>query len=598
MCIQLENISKAYQRQVIFDGCDLSIVHNGLYFISGKSGCGKTTLLHIIAGYEGFDSGKRYVSENIKMTMLFQNFELINDLTVEENIFLYNHLYHIDNDDQMMIKHLGLQHLLKCYPKELSHGQKQRVALARALMTYADVYLCDEPTESLDKNNKEIVMELLQKLSKECIVIVVSHDEKLMEQYSDVQYHIENHKLVLKKEELIHNVHQVISLNTYHLKDVIKIMNSLILGRKTSYIIVIISFVFMLCSLLQLYSGFYTIGDRVLNDHVLCCSIIQKGERPFVPFDPVKVRLKFDFSNKYKVNQKTLVANIHSIPYRDKNITFLKGEFSKTGIVINQFVEEDIKKALNKENILNEKIDLIFDVGRKYNHIFSLPISGVIQEDESLFVANIYYPYEYVKSYLEQVSLNGGMNAYSLYKEYAHEYEAIYENNRDMHRIYNDVQDNHYSCQNNILEMKAFHQQQQELIRFILCILAIMMSIVIGVFICIYNYAKWKQQSSALMIIHSMGIPITIMKRYYIFINTLLFICLLMIACTLEIVLGPIVMNVMSSILSVFIDTRLNLWILLGVLCGYSFVYVLSQYMIMKHSAQKTIVEIMKEDNE
>ena len=88
---------------------------------------------------------------------------------------------------------------MQFYPNELSGGQRQRVGIARALLQKQDIILCDEPTESLDYANKDIVMDLLSSLSINTIVIVATHDQRILKRYSDHQYHLENRTLTLTK---------------------------------------------------------------------------------------------------------------------------------------------------------------------------------------------------------------------------------------------------------------------------------------------------------------------------------------------------------------------------------------------------------------
>ena len=157
--------------------------YRGLYFIKGESGCGKTTLLNIIAGYEDFDRGKRIVDKDIHISMIFQNFELINELSVRDNINIYQYLYYKDNQNQGIIEDLGLEEFLDYYPQELSYGQQQRVAIARSLIHANDIILCDEPTGSLDKDNTQDIINILKEMKQQDkTVIIVTHDQSIAQQ--------------------------------------------------------------------------------------------------------------------------------------------------------------------------------------------------------------------------------------------------------------------------------------------------------------------------------------------------------------------------------------------------------------------------------
>lgn len=130
MVLVLENITKKYNNQILFDNVNLDIQKYGLYYINGESGSGKTTLLSIIGGYEGFEEGKRRVDNSLSFAYIFQNFELIQQLTISENISLYQKLSNDENPNKdVIIEQLGLNELLDHFPHELSHGQQQRVAI-------------------------------------------------------------------------------------------------------------------------------------------------------------------------------------------------------------------------------------------------------------------------------------------------------------------------------------------------------------------------------------------------------------------------------------------------------------------------------------
>lgn len=121
-----------------------------------KSGSGKSTLLNILAGYEEIDSGQRIIDKDIHITSIFQTYELINELTVYENLKMLEDIYNEDVSMDSIMQQLGLQEIKDHYPYELSAGQQQRVGIARALMQKPQVIICDEPTESLDIENKKL----------------------------------------------------------------------------------------------------------------------------------------------------------------------------------------------------------------------------------------------------------------------------------------------------------------------------------------------------------------------------------------------------------------------------------------------------------
>ena len=199
MYIKLENIQKQYHHKTVLKDVSLTIDQPGIYYIKGKSGSGKTTLLHIIAGFETFEHGKREISPDCRIASIFQSYELIDEFTVRENIEIVKEVF--DIHDTHMIEVLGLTPLLDHYPQELSGGQRQRVGILRALLTHPQIILCDEPTVSLDYENRKRVLDLLEELSKESAVLISSHNEQELVSYIDFMYEIKDQHIHLIKEK-------------------------------------------------------------------------------------------------------------------------------------------------------------------------------------------------------------------------------------------------------------------------------------------------------------------------------------------------------------------------------------------------------------
>jgi putative ABC transport system ATP-binding protein len=173
---------------------DLILEENCFVAIVGVSGCGKSTLLNVIAGYDKIDYGyyyfnnkdvnkfsKKEKSKLIKnIGVIFQDFNLLEYLTVKENILLATRYMNSKKDLLKVAKKLDILDILNKYPSQLSGGQKQRVAIARCLITNKKIILADEPTGSLDKDNAIKIMEIFKKLNDEGIaIVIVTHDENI-----------------------------------------------------------------------------------------------------------------------------------------------------------------------------------------------------------------------------------------------------------------------------------------------------------------------------------------------------------------------------------------------------------------------------------
>ena len=195
--ITAKNIKKKYNDQEVLRGIDLKIDKNEFVIILGASGSGKSTLLNILSGLEKLDSGEVvYDNESIsdysekqltkfrkdKIGFVFQQYYLLNNLTVEQNVKvganLANNKEYVD-----IIKELGLEDKLSKYPNELSGGEQQRVSIARALAKKPTVLFLDEPTGALDEETGRKILEYLLKLKDKShfTMIMVTHNENIAE---------------------------------------------------------------------------------------------------------------------------------------------------------------------------------------------------------------------------------------------------------------------------------------------------------------------------------------------------------------------------------------------------------------------------------
>lgn len=601
MCIQLKEISKSFDKQIIFNKSNIDFIDNGLYFINGKSGCGKTTLLHIIAGYENVDEGERIVDKDVNFTMIFQNFELIDHMTVKENIHLYNTLYQVSYDnDQMIIESLGLNELLDYYPKELSHGQKQRVAIARALMTNADVFLCDEPTESLDKNNKKIVMDLLKKISNNHIVIVVSHDESLLRQYADVQYTINDYTIKKVEKKNCQKRHIIIEKEQINEKSLSQLFFHLSLKRNKIFYIMVMIFIFIIMILSNVYMGFDTRNSYALNDHVIYRMCDIRGQIPSVPIQPEEARIRFDFEDQVIIHNKTVHASVLSLPSEYNELSLLDGSYEGQGIIVNQVVAEDIKNALGRDDIIGENIDITFKMGRAYSSVLTFPIKGIVEEDKTLYMSHIYYPYQEVESFLKNQTFiydNGERNVYDVYcKDYGLYYEMIYNKDMNMNDIYNVMKEKNINCYNQILDMSGLHEYHQSIIRLIILVIIVLFVIVMTLFLCIYNFSEYKQQLSNFTIIHTMGASIKQIKKSYMTINSSIFIILLVFTLLLEITFNQVILSIIFSFTNIYIYSKDLFIISTSVAVLYGLLYIISITIIQKVLSRKTLSSTIKEE--
>ena len=206
--LQLKNIKKTYEAGEnsvhALKGISLSFRKSEFVSILGPSGCGKTTMLNIIGGLDGYTDGDLVIDgvstkdykdrdwdayRNHSIGFVFQSYNLIPHQTVLKNVELALTLSGVKASERRArarkaLEAVGLGDQLKKKPGEMSGGQMQRVAIARALVNDPDIILADEPTGALDTETSVQVMEILKEVSKERLVIMVTHNPELAEKYS------------------------------------------------------------------------------------------------------------------------------------------------------------------------------------------------------------------------------------------------------------------------------------------------------------------------------------------------------------------------------------------------------------------------------
>ena len=203
MMLKIENLSKVFRTEevetVALDGVNLEVNEGEFVAIMGPSGCGKSTLLNIMGLLDNPTSGsylldgdevgslkesQRTSVRKGKIGFVFQSFNLIDELNVEENVELPLKYLGVPQKERKqrtteILRRLELSHRAKHYPQQLSGGQQQRVAIARAVIMNPKLILADEPTGNLDSKNGLEVMQLLTQLNAEgTTIVMVTHSQR------------------------------------------------------------------------------------------------------------------------------------------------------------------------------------------------------------------------------------------------------------------------------------------------------------------------------------------------------------------------------------------------------------------------------------
>lgn len=477
----LDKISKIYKTHngdfFALKDISLSLPLTGLVSIVGKSGSGKSTLLNILLGIEKPSKGilkfnnkditkmsdKKFSRYHLKdVSMVFQHYNLFQELSAKENIMipLLMRGESKSNASKKVDKYLNdfnLSYLTNQKVKVLSGGEKQRVAIIRALITSPKVILCDEPTGALDEENSQNIMQILDNLSKDRLIIHVSHNHKLVEQYSD--------RIIILRDGQIFDDKEINRSKENSFKDQ-KIKYSskwTSLFRKINMrlnlkknIFSVISCVFGFTSIFLSF-GFYA-GSQISQDNALknnlsvlhaSCSektffdiensplSYEKSVRPSLEsieknlenFEYIHFEsdLSYFFSPyPYGTYQENLIESFQMVPLYDISLEtagkdLLVSGSPGSGLLEEVIVNEEFVKLLGLSN--EDIIDDLFNISNsliinyptgdydepfikdEFYYDYDLRIVGVVKEFSFLNTPKIYYSYPAVKKELSNIYL-------------------------------------------------------------------------------------------------------------------------------------------------------------------------------------------------
>lgn len=280
--IKLKNVSKFYYSKGViasgFSKVNVEFNIGEFVAITGESGSGKSTLLNVISGLDTYEEGEMYVDgketshymekdwEDYRRKYIgniYQNFNLINSYTVYQNIELVLILNGLTKKEARpkvleLIKKVNLEKFTKTKVSKLSGGQKQRVAIARALAKDVPVIIADEPTGNLDKRSAETIIRLLKELSKDKLVIIVTHNYEQISEYATRKITMHDGKILEDKK--IKEVKEGPSIENNYQN--ITFFNKIRLGIRNTFnvlpkfILLLIVYLFIVVSLMAEYSSF------------------------------------------------------------------------------------------------------------------------------------------------------------------------------------------------------------------------------------------------------------------------------------------------------------------------------------------------------
>lgn len=424
--LELRDLFKSYKEKdisrTILNNITCTFPKSGMIGVIGNSGSGKTTLFNIIMGLEKMDQGKVFFCgaeiedyEYFRMYecgIIFQSFNLIEELSLYDNLKIVRELKGERQDKNKILKILISLKLngvvLKTKIKFLSMGQKQRVAIARILYKNPRILLADEPTGSLDEENAEMVMKIFKKVSTNKLVLIISHNQSLLEKYCDSVLKLDDGKIIqyesyspyqIKKRR---NKKKIKNQLSFYLK--LKLSLKGIINRFVPTILSVIgvtfsSIILFLLLFLQtgasnyrniksnqrLNSNFINIKEyKKFNDEIRETSISsQTLEMLKLKFSQFKIKKDYSFFLTNFINSHLTLDNVLL-----KNISVIVIDFDNIPFFMHSF----LSKKLNKNELIMNNLaqDIFIKQNISSNGIFKIETSFQFIKDEQVYLYDVF----------------------------------------------------------------------------------------------------------------------------------------------------------------------------------------------------------------
>lgn len=435
--IKLKNVSKYYySKGVVATGLlkvNLELELGEFVAITGESGSGKSTLLNVISGLDTYEEGEMYINgketshyiekdfeeyRRKNIGNIYQNFNLINSYTVYQNIALILMLNGEKNIKKRvidLIKKVDLEKFKNTKVSKLSGGQKQRVAIARALAKDVPIIIADEPTGNLDKRSAQSIIKLLSEISKEKLVIVVTHNYDQVEEY--VTRRIVMHDGRILEDNKIKKIEKVVEAKENNIKD-ISIFNKIRLGLRNTFnvipkfILLFLVFAFITGSLMCEYAAFKreeyiakTNGyNYVFSNATADRIVINKNDKTYFTDEEINklkntpnvksvitndLLLDADKSLSSDDNSVWLYARVYPLSALDVKLDYGKMPENENEIVV-QTSKNDYYLGNERENTITKKFVFLNDNGTTDTNSPQMQIVGIVYKESYDYRDKIY----------------------------------------------------------------------------------------------------------------------------------------------------------------------------------------------------------------
>lgn len=425
--LELKNVSKSYKNIKVLNNVNIKFREKEFVSILGPSGSGKTTLLNIIGGLDKYDEGNLIIdgvlTRNFKendwdnyrskrIGFIFQNYNLINHLTVLENVELALLVNGKKNKSKIIdiLKKVGLEDEMNKLPNELSGGQMQRVAIARSIINENDIILADEPTGALDSKTSVEIMEILKEISRNKLVIMVTHNVELANIYSDRIIEINDGKIIKDTKEYNEfskeNVKKGKKMSMSFLTSLYLSFRNLLTKKGRTFLV---SFagsigIFGISLILSLSNGLNNYIKNTENEYLSNYPITIYKNNEILNFDlnlkeikgsPDKITAYNDIVSNY-INDSKKYNNLYDFKkYIDKGllnkyVNFITYDYNLELQIYNNYEKVDsIYKALSDDEI-KENYDLVYgSIPKNKNEIVLIVDKNNVINDSILYSLGI-----------------------------------------------------------------------------------------------------------------------------------------------------------------------------------------------------------------
>lgn len=636
--IRLENVSYKYKDDSIaLENINLELPSSGIIMIKGPNGAGKSTLLNLLAGilkpttgtvyYNGKDINeiKRYTMNYIGYVA--QQYTLFHELNVKKNIDFINKEY-----TQKLSEIFHIENILNKKVHEISGGEARRVSIVRTLNKQTKILLCDEPTESLDETNIKIIMEGLKVISKNTLVVIVTHNDTLTK-YADQIIEIENHTLI--NEKIINESAKVMEENNTtskiankklfllaiaHLKQykTLPIITTLILS--IALLILMFSFSILKTDLNSIYAkGMITNNKNRINLYTYndtSTTFIKKNNptnKKFTYVYDYNIHIKIDNFQEnlyYNFNTtKPLVAILNEDSILDK--TKLVGSLptNTNEIMINEYLYNLFKDYgvynTYEQKIIPNSYEDIIGVTIKYQNK-DVKITGVLKQDikDYDYIKNVTEPNPAQVALLETFNNDIVLNNYIYVTPYF-EQDLDYDTkeNKTMYIESNSIEDlenvlNTYINQDYIdvtCYYTSLFEKLNNLTKFLKSIfiyVGIILLFISIIIICNYINHSIDNHKDTQYNLKYMGITIKQMSKIYLYELIIIYlvsviISLLLTSIVIKIVNEMIVLNIFSNLSLLSINIKVIVEVVLLLIPIILLVYLLGKLKINKQLKEK-----------